>query len=140
MKKSNITFKIIVLTVLSDLLESLYEFFLKKGMLLVGQFNFTDLSTTGKFITHIISNGWIWIGLATIILETLIWFVILSKIDLSVAFSVCSTTYIYVLLISTFWLHEHVSLNRWMGTALIVLGIFLVAKSSEEETVKTIKA
>jgi len=139
MKKSNLTLKIFALIVLSDLLESIYEFFFKKGMLVVGQFNFSDLSTAGKFITHVISNGWIWIGLTIIMLETLIWLAILSKIDLSIAFSVSSTAYIYVLLLSAFLLHEQVSLNRWIGTAFIIIGIFLVAKSSEEKTAKRIK-
>lgn len=140
MKRNNLTFKIIAFIMLTDLLESIYEFFFKKGMLVVGQFNFSDLSATGKFLTNVISNGWIWMGLATIILETFLWFTILSKIDLSIAFSVGSSSYIFVLLFSAFLLHEQVSLNRWMGTALIILGIFLIAKSAEEKTTKTIKA
>ena len=138
MKKSNLTFKIIAFIILTDLLESIYEFFFKKGMLAVGQFNFSDLSATGKFLINVISNGWIWMGLATIILETFFWFAILSKIDLSIAFSVGSSSYIFVLLFSAFLLHEQVSLNRWIGTALIILGIFLIAKSAEEKTTKTI--
>jgi len=139
MKKNNLTFKIIALMALSDLLESIYEFFFKKGMLIVGQFNFSDLSTTGTFVVHVVSNGWIWIGLTIIVVQTLIWFAILSKIDLNIAFSVTSTSYIYVLLLSKFLLHEHVSLNRWLGTALIIVGILLIARSSKEKTTETIK-
>jgi drug/metabolite transporter (DMT)-like permease len=30
-------------------------------------------------------------------------------------------------LISRFWLHEHVSLTRWAGIVLIVVGVGLVA-------------
>ena len=139
MGKNRLTFKIIAFIILTDLLESTYELFFKKGMLAVGQFNFSDLGAAGKFLTGVMSNGWIWLGLATIILETFIWFAILSKIDLSVAFSVSSSSYIFVLLFSAFLLHEQVSLNRWIGTAIIILGIFLIAKSSEEKTPKTIK-
>jgi drug/metabolite transporter (DMT)-like permease len=139
MKKNDLTLKVIGFILLIDLLESTYEFFLKKGMLVVGAFNFSDLGAAGDFAGRVASNGWIWIGFLIIVVETLMWLAVLSKIDLSVAFPVSSSSYIFVLLISVFLLHEHVSFNRWIGAALIIFGIWLVARSSEEKAAKTAK-
>ena len=131
MRKYKLTFNIIALIVLTDLLESTYEFFFKKGMLLVGEFDFSHFCTIGDFLLRTLSNGWIWIGLIIILLETFTWFIILSKIDLSLAFPIGSMSYIFVILVSAFLLHENVSPNRWIGTLIIIAGIFLVAMSSQ---------
>ncbi len=135
MKKYKLTFNIIALIVLTDLLESTYEFFFKKGMLLVGEFDFSHLCTIGDFLLRTLSNGWIWVGLIIILIETLTWFIVLSKIDLSLAFPIGSLSYLFVILASAFMLHEEVSLNRWIGTLIIIIGISLVAKSSESKKV-----
>jgi drug/metabolite transporter (DMT)-like permease len=134
MNNNKINFKIISLIILIDLLESTYEFFFKKGMLMVGEFNFSTLSIMSDYAARVLSNGWIWMGFAIIIIETLMWFAVLSKIDLSVAFPVASSSYIFILLISIFFLHEDVGLNRLVGTVLIILGIYLVARSSEDKS------
>ena len=135
MKKYKLTFNIIALIVLTDILESTYEFFFKKGMLLVGEFDFSQIGTIGEFALRTLSNGWIWIGLIIILIETLTWFIVLSKIDLSLAFPIGSFSYLFVILASAFMLHEQVSLNRWIGTLIIIIGISLVAKSSESKKV-----
>lgn len=135
MRRSGLTFKIIALILLTDILESVYELFFKKGMLAVGEFDFSNPAAAGGFLVNVASCGWIWIGLAIILLETFIWFMVLSKADLSVAFPVSSASYVFVLLISAFILKEAVSPNRWAGTFIIILGIFLIAKSSQKETV-----
>jgi drug/metabolite transporter (DMT)-like permease len=135
MKKGSLTIKIIGLILLTDFLESTYEFLFKKGMLLVGEFNFSDLSRLGDFIVGVATCGWIWTGLAILAAELFLWFFILSKIDLSLAFPISSTSYIYVLLVSVFLLHENVGLNRWLGTLIIIAGIYLIARSAQEKKV-----
>ncbi|MDD5680430.1 MAG: EamA family transporter [Candidatus Omnitrophica bacterium] len=133
MKKHKLTLGLIALILMTDVLESIYEFFFKKGMLLAGEVDFSSLSAFGDFAGRALSNGWIWTGLIIIILETFTWFIIVSKIDLSLAFPVGSMRYIFIVLISAFFLHENVSLNRWIGTFIIVAGISLVAVSSHEK-------
>lgn len=140
MKKHKLTLGILTLILLTDMLESTYEFFFKKGMLLAGEVDFSSLSAFGDFAVRTLSNGWIWTGLIIIILETFTWFIIVSKIDLSLAFPIGSMSYIFIVLISAFLLHENVSLNRWIGTLIIVAGISLVATSSHEKYGKSEKA
>ena len=139
MKKNKVTLKIISLVIVVDLLESLYELFLKKGMLTVGEFHISTFAVMNEYAIRVLSNGWIWMGLSILIIETLMWFVVLSKIDLSVAFPLASSSYIFILIASVFFLHEPVSINRWIGTALVILGIYLVTKSSQEESGSDLK-
>ncbi len=54
----------------------------------------------------------------------------LSFADLSYVLPATALSYVIMVLLSIFWLHEHVSPRRWSGVALIVLGVGLVAGGS----------
>jgi undecaprenyl phosphate-alpha-L-ara4N flippase subunit ArnE len=60
----------------------------------------------------------------------IIWSTILSKIDLSVAVPIASFSYILVALVSILFLHETITLLRWMGIFLILTGVIFVSVSS----------
>jgi uncharacterized membrane protein len=63
----------------------------------------------------------------------IIWSTILSKIDLSVAVPIASFSYILVALVSILFLHETITLLRWMGIFLILTGVIFVSVSSRAE-------
>lgn len=129
--KSKVSLKIILLIVFIDMLESVYEFFFKKGMNVIGEFTYRGFNPALHYVGDVVSNPWIMIGLVIIIIETVLWIAVLSKIDLSLAFPLASSSYVFILLVSAFILHEQVSVNRVIGTVLIMIGIVIVTKSSE---------
>jgi drug/metabolite transporter (DMT)-like permease len=51
----------------------------------------------------------------------------LSFADLTFVLPATAVSYVIMTLLSIFWLHEHVSLQRWAGIGLIVIGVGLVA-------------
>ena len=51
----------------------------------------------------------------------------LSFADLSYVLPATAVGYIFMTLLSIFWLHEHVSPVRWVGVLLIVIGVGAVA-------------
>jgi multidrug transporter EmrE-like cation transporter len=68
----------------------------------------------------------------------------LSFADLSYVLPATAISYVVMVLLSIFWLHEHVSPQRWIGVAFIVIGVGFVAggpsrtehpKDREPETV-----
>ena len=63
----------------------------------------------------------------------IIWSTVLSKIDLSVAVPIASFSYILVALVSILFLHETITLLRWMGIFLILTGVIFVSVSSRAE-------
>jgi drug/metabolite transporter (DMT)-like permease len=57
------------------------------------------------------------------------WLRVLARADLSFAQPFTALSYIAVLAISASALHEHVSVSRGFGVALILLGVFLISRT-----------
>ena len=55
----------------------------------------------------------------------------LSWADLTYVLPATSLSYIVMVLLAKFFLHEHVSVWRWLGVALIVTGVGFVASGPE---------
>jgi len=64
-----------------------------------------------------------------IVAGTVVWLGVLYRMDVSRAFPVLSLSFVVVVLLSRFWLHEHVPPARWAGVILIVIGVSLVAST-----------
>ncbi|MFA4989544.1 MAG: EamA family transporter [Candidatus Omnitrophota bacterium] len=82
-----------------------------------------------RFIIKLIAVPRVWLSFLFSLISLCIWLFVLSQVDLSFAFSADSMHYIFIALASRFILKERVSLKRWMGITLIVLGIALVSLS-----------
>lgn len=65
-------------------------------------------------------------GIACFALEAILWTLALRCLPVSIAFPADSMCFVFVALISCIWLHEQVSLRRWIGIALILGGVALV--------------
>jgi drug/metabolite transporter (DMT)-like permease len=73
-------------------------------------------------------SGWVVGGLLVFATGTAVWLLVLSRVDLAVAYPLGSLSYVLVTLLSAALLHEQVPLLRWIGTALILTGIMVVAR------------
>jgi drug/metabolite transporter (DMT)-like permease len=80
-------------------------------------------------IRKVTYSPFIWIGSFCYVLGTLLWFNILSYLELSYALPILSASYIFSFLVSWIFLGENVSLLRFTGIIVICLGIYLVARS-----------
>ena len=131
MKGSHLSLKIFSLIVLNDIIDGVAQVFMKKGLLLtgVGAVGFGNL---GEFASRSASSGLVWCGVIIGALNFFLWLVILYRVDLSVAMPVGSTIYIFVPLMAIFFLGEKVSMVRWAGIILIIIGIHFVAKSKQK--------
>ncbi|MFO1149052.1 MAG: hypothetical protein U1E62_11815 [Alsobacter sp.] len=68
-------------------------------------------------------------GMAAYGLELVLWLVVLSRADLSVAYPAAALAYVGVLVASRLLLRETVSRRRWAGAAIITVGVALVCLS-----------
>lgn len=59
----------------------------------------------------------------------LIWVFLLKRVDISFLQPIFSLTYVITPALATLLLHEQVPLLRWMGVAIIILGVVIVARS-----------
>ena len=72
----------------------------------------------------------VWLGLACYGLGAVLWLVVLSRLDLSYAYPLLAVSYILIPLLSHFLLGENVTSLRWLGIAVIFIGVLIVARTS----------
>mgnify|MGYP001596606091 CR=1 FL=1 len=82
-----------------------------------------------KFILKLILIPRVWISLLFSITSLCIWLFVLSRADLSFAFSADSMHYILIAIASRFILKERVSFKRWLGIVFVVIGIVIISFS-----------
>jgi drug/metabolite transporter (DMT)-like permease len=74
------------------------------------------------------------LGIAMLILALLTRMALLSLADLSFVLPVTAIGYIFAALLGRFFLHEEVSLQRWLGTVLIFAGAAVVGSTPRSTT------
>ena len=102
------------------------ELFLKSGMNRIGPVVLAALSSTAARVVQVPQ---VWIGFGFIGCGALLWLAAISRVDLSWAYPILSLGYLLVLVFSRIILGEPVSPIRWIGTAVIVLGVYLLFRS-----------
>lgn len=132
MKSSGLTLKIFLLIVLNDIGDTIAQLLMKKGLNQTGidSINFSNIA---EFAARNAASPLVWLGIFVFVLNFFLWIAILSRVDLSIAMPVGSTSYIFVPIAAMIFLHENISLLRWAGIVLIVFGIHFVAQSQKPE-------
>jgi len=136
MFKKKVTLKILLLLITSDILETAIQFFFKKSALAQAGFSVMDPTSAVVFLKAVFCSPFLWAGLLTVGVVFIIWSGILSKIDLSVAVPIASFSYILVPIVSIIFLHEKITVLRWLGIFFILAGVILVSLSSKERMVE----
>jgi len=109
-------------------LNAMAQLFLKAGTNAVGAFGFTAANAVPvalklAFEPHILG------GLACYVVSVVLWIMALSRIEVSVAYPMLSIGYVVNAVAAYYLFGEAVTLARLGGIALIILGVFLVARS-----------
>ena len=102
---------------------SIGDSFLARGMRDVG-------SIDVHHATHVFAalrNPFVMLGILFLLGFMSSYMTALSFADLTFVLPATAISYVIMALISIFWLHEHVSLQRWVGIGFIVAGVGLVA-------------
>jgi drug/metabolite transporter (DMT)-like permease len=129
MKKGHLTLKIFALLILNDLGDTLAQLLMKKGLIQTGMDSVTFANIL-EFVSRNSSSFLLWLGIIIQVLNFFVWIIILYKIDLSIAMPAGSTSYVFIPIAAAVFLREDVSLLRWAGILLIVLGIHFVSRSA----------
>ena len=101
---------------------------LKKGMGSMGPLTI-GASQFPSLLWKMATNPYVVTGLGIYFLGTLFWLTALSRVDLSFAYPFASLSYILMLLASWLLLHETITPLRVAGAAVIIVGLFLIARS-----------
>ena len=107
----------------SIVLNGLAQVLLKKG---VG--HASDGRTTANWWMSLLANGWVWSWGISFIVATALWLIALSKLDISYAFPLLSTSFVFVAILSRLFLNEVISWRRWLSILVISVGVILIAR------------
>jgi drug/metabolite transporter (DMT)-like permease len=109
------------------LFSAIGDTFLSRGMKELGNMSLNHVS----HVILAISNPWVGIGIVFLISFFVCYATALSWADLTYVLPATSIGYVILALIAKYGLHEHVSTARWIGIALISMGVGAVAGGPE---------
>ena len=75
-----------------------------------------------------LTNWWFFACGTCLISATILWGFILRHFDFSIAYPVTAFAYVFGMLAAIFVFHETVSITRWVGVILIVLGTCFIVR------------
>jgi drug/metabolite transporter (DMT)-like permease len=116
----------VVLWVLLIGLESAGQIATKIGGDELGQMDFNL-----QWLLAVAGNTGVWLAIACYVCAFFVWMLILRRSQLSLAFPLSSLVFVGVLLGSWLWLGEHISVLHWVGVAVIMAGIVMLAAGEE---------
>ncbi len=122
--KSTMTFRRYLVLAMVTLTASVGDTFLSVGARQLGPIS---LDHPGLLFTAIF-NRWIAGGIVLLIGFFASYLTALSWADLTFVLPASSLGYVIVALLSKFWLHEQLSLYRWLGIVFITAGVGFVTQ------------
>ena len=111
------------------LLNAAAQLLLKAGTNAVGHFEF--------HLDNLVPVGWklatephILTGMMCYAISLVVWIMALSRVPVSIAYPMLSIGYVVNAIVAYLWLGEAVNATLMLGIGVIVLGVFIVARSS----------
>ncbi len=114
-------FQIIALTLVAAAIAAFSQYVMKNA---VHKFSF---SFSGTGIFSLLKNKRLLVGVGIYLVSLVFYLVALSSGQLSFVYPTFASTFVFVFLFARFRLHESITYRRYVGLALIILGIVLVA-------------
>ena len=103
------------------------QLLLKRGMMDVGELNLA-WQTIYNLMLKIITSPFIIVGCSFYVFSLLCCLIVLSRIQVSVAYPIGSLGYVLSALTAYYFLGERLTSNQWLGIAVIILGVFLLVR------------
>ncbi len=110
------------------LLNAAAQLFLKAGTNAIGHFEF-QLENILPIGMKIAFQPWILAGLSCYVVSVVVWILALSRVQVSIAYPMLSIGYVVNAAIAYYWFGEDVSIMRLLGIGIIILGVYIVARS-----------
>jgi multidrug transporter EmrE-like cation transporter len=116
------------LVLLGVLLNAAAQLLLKAGTNAIGQFQFSaaNLAPIGWKVA---TQPYILGGLACYAVSVVVWIMALSRVEVSVAYPMLSVGYVVNAVAAYFLFGEAVGAQRLVGIGVIIVGVYIVARS-----------
>lgn len=107
---------------------------LSKGMKIIASMPSFHQGFSLVMLAYALKNPFIWGGIVLLIVFFACFLSAVSWSDLSYVIPITAAVYILDVFTGHYFLHESVSPTRWLGSALIVLGVVLVSLSGDAKS------
>ena len=132
--------KTVPMILISIILGPLGNVFLGKGMKSVGPISAGTSVTLLPVAFRVLTSAYIWVGIACLLGFFIVHMLLLTWADYSYVQPATSLSYLSISVLSYFILGEMVSPLRWLGVAVICLGVFIVGRTPPSTTAEADRA
>ena len=122
--------KSILLILSSVALNALAQLFVRQGMLKVGSVSL-KLEQLWNMCISFFSNLYLWGGMLCYAVSLVLWMVVLSKVNVSLAYPFSCVGFIITAVLAYFFLDEPLTLQKCIGIAIICLGVIILTYSKD---------
>ncbi len=130
----HLQFKTAVMILIMIVAGPLGNVLLGKGMKSIGSLGVWPPPELAHTFGRVLSTGAIWLGIASLLMFFVANILVLSWADYSFVQPASSMAYGIVALLGYFILGESISPLRWLGIAIICLGVFIVGRTNPRTT------
>lgn len=122
-------FKLLLILFVGLVFESTGVVLLKKGMMHIGEMHGVTAAEIFRVVRAGVANPQIVLGIFFEALFFLCLLVLMAKCDISFLWPLTALSFVFATIAATIFLGETVSLSRWVGVILIVIGAACVSYS-----------
>jgi len=95
----------------------------------IGRINNLSELFNVKNLFMMFTNTHIFVGIALYALAMVLWLGALSQLDVSYMYPLLSLGYVVTAIIAFIFIKENITLLRWVGIILVVIGSYLIIRS-----------
>ena len=99
---------------------------LKMGMNEVGEINSDSIKTPGVLIRQLLTTQVVLLAIPLYAVSSIGWLIVLSRLNLSVAYPFLASLYIFLPVLSMVFLSESLTVQHWVGILVIGIGVGIV--------------
>ena len=120
--------KYIPLILFGVLLNACAQIVLKQGMTVIGTFSFS-VENFFPVLAKAGMNLFIIAGLACYVLSVFIWLMVLSRVEVTFAYTLLSIGYVVTAFAGYLFFDENMGIVRWAGILVICFGVYLITRT-----------
>ena len=118
-----------VLVIICVLCAAFGQVSMKRGMNEVGRTASLPALFKPRALVRILTNKYVLAGVVSYAGGSVFWLGALSRLDVSFLYPFTSLAYIGAAILAFIFLKENITLLRWVGIIVIVIGCFLITRS-----------
>ena len=106
------------------------QLLLKTGMNQLGDLQASMSESAVRFVVTFVTTPSILAGFACYGFGAIFWVIVLSRVELSFAYPMLALMYVIIPLSAKFFLNEDIAPGRWLGIAIVIVGVAILARFS----------